>query len=125
MQGARLPAQCPLSLKRPGPGGVFEVCEPMVRHSLKVAEGRVAFDGVLLLEAVELGRVHVHPCQHLNKAKQKRKAASACQGGEEERRRRDDIGHQNGLVTIKGLQIKKMDYFRNEERLCRERARTE
>lgn len=33
--------------------------------SLKVAEGRVAFDVVLLLEAVKLGWVHVHSCQNL------------------------------------------------------------
>lgn len=34
---------------------------------LKIAEGRVAFDVVLLLEAVKLTRVHVHPRQYLQK----------------------------------------------------------
>lgn len=50
--------------------------EPKVRRmrgldSLKVAEGRVAFDVVLLLEAVKLSRVHVHPRQYLKKAQGK------------------------------------------------------
>ena len=35
--------------------------------SLKVAEGRVAFDVVLLLEAVKLSWVHIHPRQYLKK----------------------------------------------------------
>ena len=35
------------------------------RDSLKVAEGRVALDIVLLLEAIKLCWVHIHPCQHL------------------------------------------------------------
>lgn len=44
--------------------------EPKVRRmtgldSLKVAEGRVAFDVVLLLEAVKLSWVHIHPRQYL------------------------------------------------------------
>lgn len=37
--------------------------------SLKVAEGRVAFDVVLVLEAVKLSRVHIHSCQHLKTTK--------------------------------------------------------
>lgn len=36
-------------------------------NSLKVAESRVAFDVVLLLEAVKLGWVHVHSCQNLER----------------------------------------------------------
>lgn len=36
-------------------------------NSLKVAESRVAFDVVLLLEAVKLGWVHVHSCQNLKR----------------------------------------------------------
>lgn len=44
--------------------------DPKVRRmigldSLKVAEGRVAFDVVLLLEAVKLSWVHIHSCQNL------------------------------------------------------------
>lgn len=35
--------------------------------SLEEAEGRVAFDVVLLLEAVKLSRVNVHPREHLQK----------------------------------------------------------
>lgn len=35
--------------------------------SLEEAEGRVAFDVVLLLEAVKLSRVNVHSRQHLHK----------------------------------------------------------
>ena len=34
-------------------------------HLLKVAEGGVALDVVLLLEAVKVARMHVHPGQHL------------------------------------------------------------
>lgn len=46
--------------------------EPKVRwmrgaDSLEVAEGRVAFDVVLLLEAVELGWVNVHSRKYLKK----------------------------------------------------------
>lgn len=40
-------------------------------HSLKVAEGRVAFDVELLLEAVKLSRVHIHPRQHLEREREK------------------------------------------------------
>lgn len=38
-------------------------------YSLEVAEGRVAFDVVLLLEAVKLGWMHIHSCQYLKKKK--------------------------------------------------------
>ncbi len=53
--------------------------EPKVRRmigldSLKVAEGRVAFDVVLLLEAVKLSWVHIHPCQYLKKHKGEKQA---------------------------------------------------
>ena len=34
-------------------------------HLLKVAEGGVALDVVLLLEAVKVARMHVHPGKHL------------------------------------------------------------
>lgn len=37
--------------------------------SLEVAEGRVAFDVVLLLEAVKLGWVNVHSRKYLKKNK--------------------------------------------------------
>lgn len=48
--------------------------EPKVRQmrgldSLKVAESRVAFDAVVMLEAVKLSRVHIHPRQYLDKTK--------------------------------------------------------
>lgn len=36
-------------------------------NSLKVAERGVAFDVVFLLEAIKLGGVHIHSCQHLYK----------------------------------------------------------
>lgn len=51
--------------------GALEVrAEPKVRRmrggdSLEVAEGRVAFDVVLLPEAFKLGWVHVHPRKDL------------------------------------------------------------
>lgn len=35
--------------------------------SLKVAESRVAFDVVLLLEAIKLSWMHIHSCQHLKR----------------------------------------------------------
>ena len=45
---------------------VFEcICVCVCVHLLKVAEGGVALDVVLLLEAVKLARMHVHPRQHL------------------------------------------------------------
>lgn len=34
-------------------------------NSLKIAEGRVAFDVVLLLEAIKLSWMHIHSCQYL------------------------------------------------------------
>lgn len=34
-------------------------------NSLKVAESRVAFDVVLLLEAIKLSWMHIHSCQYL------------------------------------------------------------
>lgn len=51
--------------------------------SLKVAEGRVAFDVVLLLEAVELCRVNVHPRQHLRQIKPRIKSNVGSTGGDE------------------------------------------
>lgn len=52
--------------------------EPQVRRmrgidSLKVAESRVALDVELLLEAVKLSRVHIHPRQHLKDGTRMRK----------------------------------------------------
>lgn len=46
--------------------------------SLEEAEGRVAFDVVLLLEAVKLGRVNVHSRQHLQKETNVRKIRGGC-----------------------------------------------
>lgn len=34
-------------------------------NSLEVAESGVAFDAVLLLEAIKLSWMHIHSCQHL------------------------------------------------------------
>ena len=43
----------------------MRMCLCVCVHLLKVAEGGVALDVVLLLEAVKLARMHVHPRQHL------------------------------------------------------------
>lgn len=52
---------------------------------LKVAEGRIAFDVVLLLKAVKLSWVNIHPRQYLkNKSeKMKEKRDVSCQGGDD------------------------------------------
>lgn len=44
-------------------------------HSLKVAESRVAFDVVLLLEAIKLSWMHIHSCQHLKRNVERKEEA--------------------------------------------------
>ena len=79
--------------------------------SLKVAEGRVAFDVVLLLEAVKLGWVHVHPCQYLKKKHKEENEARVVlelrKSEGRETRKRKDMKHHNRSVIIRGLQNKK------------------
>lgn len=80
--------------------------------SLKVAEGRVAFDVVLLLEAVKLGWVHVHPCQYLRKKNKEENEVRVVlewrkSEGRETRKRRDMKHHNRSVIIIRGHQNKK------------------
>lgn len=78
--------------------------------SLKVAEGRVAFDVVLLLEAVKLGWVHVHPCQYLKRKTKENEVRVVLEWRKSEgreTRKRKDMKHHNRSVIIRGLQNKK------------------
>lgn len=64
--------------------------------SLEEAEGRVAFDVVLLLEAVKLSRVDVHSRQHLRR-ETNAKNQTGCRGAESDRKASNAITWKKNL----------------------------